>query len=286
MNDIIIIGQGPAGISAAVYIARAGFKVTVIANGYGSLEKTDKIENYYGFTNPISGMELIENGINQAKRLGVNIINEEVTSISKEENFIVKTNVNKYESKTVLLATGKPRQSVKIKGFEQFRGNGISFCAVCDGFFYRNKRLAVIGNGDYAASELEELLMFTKDITLFTNGLQLQTNKIPENIKIVNDKITEITGTDYAEGIVTENGKYDVDGIFVALGTASATDFAAKIGVMLEGNDIKVDESYMTNVDGLFAAGDCIGGFLQVSKAVSDGAVASKGIIKYLKSNK
>lgn len=285
MKDTIIIGKGPAGVSAAIYLKRAGLDVLIIGKDLGALEKSHKIENYYGFENPISGKQLLENGINQALNLGIEIITDEVTDLTKESNFILKTTSETFESKTVLLATGKSRLKINIEGFEEYKGKGISFCVVCDGFFYRNKKVALIGNADFAASELHELLNITKDITLFTNGEELKTTKIPEGIKIVKEKITKIYGDDTVKGISTGDTKYDVDGIFVAIGTASASDFALKMGVFLEKDDIIVNEDYMTNVDGLFAAGDAIGGFLQISKSVSDGAIASKSIIKYLKLN-
>jgi len=286
MNDIIIIGQGPAGISAAVYIRRAGFNPLIIAKGYGALEKSEKIENYYGFTEPVSGIELLQNGIAQAKRLGIEIINDEVVEISKIDMFTVKTVHGQYEAKSLLLATGKPRISAKIKGFEEFKGRGVSFCALCDGFFYRNKTIAVIGNGDYATTEASHLLDFTKDVRIFTNGLEFTGKSLPEGVEIIPDKIISIAGDERVEKLTTEKGVYKVDGIFAAIGTASAADFAATMGVLINNNDIEVDESYMTNIEGLFAAGDCIGGLLQVSKSVADGARASSGIIKYLKAQK
>jgi len=285
VKDAIVIGKGPAGISAAIYLKRAGMNVVVIGKDLGSLEKSEKIENYYGFEKPISGKELLENGIKQAINLGIEIITDEVVDISKESNFIVKTASETFESKTVLLATGKSRVKINIDGFEEYKGKGICFCVTCDGFFYRNKKLAIIGNGDYAAEELHELLNFSKDITLFTNGLELVADKIPVGIKIVTEKITKIYGDDTLKGIQTAETNYDLDGIFVAIGTASASDFATKMGVFLEKDDIIINEDYMTNVDGLFAAGDAIGGFLQVSKSVSDGANSSKSMIKYIKLN-
>lgn len=286
MKDTIVIGKGPAGISAAVYLKRAGLDVTVIGMGYGALEKAEKIENYYGFEHAISGKELVERGIRQAEGLGIEVLETEVTGIAKETEFAVKTTQGDFEARTVLLATGKSRVQVNIPGFEALKGRGISFCAVCDGFFYRGRRLAVIGSGEYAIAELGELLHFTKDITLFTNGQPLSVGALPEGITVVTDKITKIMGQDRVEGIETAENSYPVDGIFVAIGTASAADFAAKLGVLTNGSDIVVDDDFMTNVEGLYAAGDATGGFLQVAKAVSDGAHASKSIIKRVKAAK
>ncbi len=284
MKDVIIIGKGPAGISAAIYLKRANIDVLVIGKGNGSLEKSEMIENYYGFVEPISGIELLNRGIAQAERLGVEILSDEVVGIKQEEHFVVETTNGNLEAKIVLLATGMSRAGLKVKGFETLSGKGISFCAVCDGFFYRNKSLAVIGNGDYAATEIADLKHFTQDIKLFTNGLDITTKKLVADQSIVTEKILEIKGQDHVEAIITTNGEYPLDGIFVAMGTASANDFAKSLGALTQGTNLIVDENYMTTVEGIFAAGDCIGGFWQISKSVSDGANASKHIIKYLKS--
>ncbi len=283
MKQAIVVGKGPAGISAAIYLKRAGIDVAVIGKGLGSLERSERIENYYGLQEPVSGKELVEKGIAQAKSFDIDIISDEVVSIEKYESFIIKTADEEFEAQAVLLATGKSRAKFSIEGFEKFVGRGICFCAVCDGFFYRNKRIALIGNGDYAANELNQLRNFTKDIKIFTNGEKITTQLFPDDIEIITDKISEFYGDDKINGIIAGNNKYETDGVFVALGTASASDFARKLGVITQKDDIVVDENFMTNVDGLFAAGDATGGFLQIAKAVSDGAHASKGMIKYIK---
>ena len=285
--DAIIIGKGPAGISASLYLARAGYRVLVVGKDKGALERAEKIENYYGFPEPLTGAELVDRGIAQATRLGVKVAADEVTGIGVEDSFLVKTPQGELRAKTVLLATGKSRVSLKVPGFEDFRGSGISFCATCDGFFYRSKRLGVIGSGDYAAAEFNELLNFTKDLTVYTNGEPLLSTNFPANISVVTERILSFTGSGKLEAIVTDGGEGGIvrplDGVFVAIGTAGAADFAAKIGIEVNGSDIAVDDGRMTNVPGVFAAGDCIGGYLQVSKAVADGALAAKGMASFLK---
>ena len=284
--DALIIGKGPAGISASLYLVRAGMKTLVLGHSVGALERAEMIDNFYGFDAPVTGAELASRGIAQARRVGADIRDEEVVHISMEDVWLVKTAEGEYRARSVLLATGKSRTGLKVPGFEEFRGRGISFCATCDGFLYRNKRLAVIGTGDYAANELSELTHFTKDITLYTNGGELQSSRFPQGIAVDKRIISGFTGTDKLSAIQCEDGdSVPVDGVFVALGTAGAADFAAKIGVELNKTDIVVDSSFMTNVPGVFAAGDCIGGFLQVSKAVSDGALAAKSMIGWLKAH-
>ncbi|MEG0529258.1 MAG: NAD(P)/FAD-dependent oxidoreductase, partial [Bacilli bacterium] len=151
-----------------------------------------------------------------------------------------------------------------------------------DGFFYKNKNIAVIGNGNYAISELKELTNFTKNITLFTNNKTFSVEKTDFNV--VNDEIIEIIGDEKVKAIKTSKETYDIDGIFMALGTASANDFAKKLGILIKNNNIVVNNEFSTNLAGIFAIGDCIGGLLQVAKAVADGANSAKYIIKYVKS--
>ena len=282
--DAIIIGKGPAGISASLYLARAGYRVLVFGKDKGALERAEKIENYYGFPEPLSGAELVDRGIDQALRLGVTVVAEEVTGIGIEDSFLVKTPQGEYRAKVVLLASGKSRSGLKVPGFEEFRGRGISFCATCDGFFYRGKKLAVIGAGEYAAAELAELLHVTRDITLFTNGATPAPGAFSAEIARVDARIARFAGDERLSAIVTEDGaEHPVDGAFVAIGAAGAADFAAKVGIALDGQDIAVDGDFMTNLPGMYAAGDCVGGFLQVAKAVSDGALAAKDMIAHLK---
>lgn len=281
MIDVIVVGGGPAGVSAAIYLKRFKLNVSIIMKDQGTLAKTDHIENYYGIIEPISGKDLFENGIKQAKRLEIPVITEEVLSIDYLDTFTVKTNKAEYEAKTVLLATGANRVNLKVKGFQTFVGKGISYCAICDGFIYRNKKIGLVGNGDFMLEELEILKNFSQDITVFTNGMELSVDV--HNTPLITEPLVEITGDEVIQKLHTANNQYDVDVLFIAMGTPSAADFALRMGAFINKNDIVVDESFMTNIPGLFAAGDCIGGLLQIAKAVDDGAKASLAINKYLR---
>ncbi|AUD62300.1 hypothetical protein BK010_01400 [Tenericutes bacterium MO-XQ] len=284
MKDIIIIGVGPAGISAAIYLKRAGLDPVVIGKDYGALsDYPEKVENYYGFGEPILGEDLIKEGINQAKRLGIEIIRDSVIALDQiDDHFKVKSVEHKFQSKTVVLATGKKRQTLSIPGFNKFKGKGISLCASCDGYFFRRKKIAVIGCGPYMAHELDVLKEINQDITVFTHGSPLlELVSFP----VVTSKITRFLGTDKLEGIETEDGNiYQAQGIFVAIGAPSSIDFATKLGVVVEKNSLVVDHTYQTNIPGLFAIGDVIGGKLQIAKAVYDGMMVSDHIKTYLKS--
>ncbi|HCT65586.1 MAG TPA: thioredoxin reductase [Lachnospiraceae bacterium] len=283
MAKIIVVGCGPAGISAGIYAARAGMDTMIIGGGETSLKKAHKIDNYYGFEKGTTGQELFENGIKQAKSLGIEVIEDEVVGLSFGEKLTVTTINNSYTADGVILATGSSRAVPKIKGIKDFEGKGVSYCAVCDGFFFRGKELAVLGNGEYAVHEAKELLSVAQGVTIVTDGKGMEVD-VPEGVKVETAKISEIKGKEKVESIVFEDGaEHPVEGVFVAMGVAGSADLARKVGAETEGNKIIVDNKMATNVPGLYAAGDCVGGLLQISKAVSDGAIAATSAVKFIR---
>ena len=282
MYDVIIIGAGPAGISAGIYAKRANLNVLILYHGISNLEKATMIENYYGFENGISGEDLYKDGIKQAQNLGIEVKNEEVLNIEKnDEKFEITTTENKYIGNTSILATGNKKLKPNIKGIEEYDGKGISYCAICDGFFYRKKNVVVIGNGKYAISEAEDLKNIVNNVTILTNGLDLASET---SFEVNTKKIKEIKGDTKVRQIVFEDGtNIDVDGIFVALGEAGGSDFAKKLGVLTKNDNIIVDENMKTNIDGMYSCGNSTGGLLQVAKAVHEGAEAGLAIVNFLK---
>ena len=286
MKKAIIIGSGPAGISAALYLQRSGkVQTVVISKGIGALAKAEKIENFYGFPEPISGRELHENGIEGAKRLGVQFIEEEVVSLSynAEMHPIVSTTQQDHSADAVLIATGTSRKTVPIKGLKEHEGKGVSYCAVCDAFFFRKKPVCVIGNGEYAVHEAEVLASTSGSVTILTNGLKMA-SEVPESITVIDKKIVSVNGEVTVESVQFEDGDtLEVKGVFVALGVAGSGELARKVGAETENGRIKVNEKMQTNLPGLYAAGDCTGGMLQVYKAVYDGATAGLAMLEYLK---
>lgn len=289
MYDSIVVGSGPAGITASIYMARAGLKVLIISKNQSALNKTDKIENYYGFEMPISGKELNENGIKQAKRIGVKFLEKEVVSIKYFENDCYEVIVanqgkdEKYIAKTIVLATGTNRNRPNIKGIKEFEGRGISYCAICDAPFFRNKDVGVLGNGDYAIKEIEELLPVVKSVTMLTDGLEPIEYR-NENLNINTKKIREFRGNNIIEEVEFEdNTTENINGIFIAQGVATSVDFAKKLGAMIEKDYIVVNEKMETTVPNIYACGDCTGGLLQISKAVYQGTVAGLEVIRKLK---
>lgn len=282
--DVLICGSGPAGIQAALYIKRANLQVSVIGKDGGSLSRTDKVANYFGVP-VMSGPELLAIGQQQLSDLEIPLIKEEITGIHMElEGFSIITDKNTYTAKAVILATGSPRVSIKLKGIKELEGKGVSYCAVCDAFFYRNKVVGVLGHGEYAAHEATELVNITKQVIVFTNGLPASGHFDPKII-INTKKLKSIIGTDKVESIEFEDGTTEsLSGIFVAFGSASSVDLAVTLGVEVASNKIVVSKTMETNVPGLFAAGDCTPGLMQISKAVGDGCVAGLSAIAYLRS--
>lgn len=280
MPDVIIIGGGPAGISTALYTVRAGLSTTILASGAGALEKSDKIENYYGFPSPVSGRQLVENGIAQAKRLGAQVVTDEVVGLSYDGEFLVSAKQGTYRAPFAVMATGASRKAPKIPGLAEYEGKGVSYCAVCDGFFYRKKPVAVLGAGDYALHEAAELLPSASSVTILTDGREPQA-AFPKEMTVDSRKIANLSGEGTLQKIQFEDGtELEAAGLFVAVGVAGSADLARKVGTEVKGVSVVVDEKRRTNVPGLYAAGDCTGGLLQISKAVYDGALAGTDIAR------
>lgn len=286
--DLVVIGKGPAGISAALYALRANLSVLIVAKDYGALERAHAIANYYGLETPLAGGDLARRGESQAKNLGASFFDGEVLDLMSAEKFQVRVRNRNGAEETffagaVVLAAGSVRSKAAIPGIENFEGRGVSYCAVCDGFFYRKKEVAVLGNGAYALSEARELLPLASKVSICTLG-EMPTLEIPAEFVVEKEKISKVDGDEKVREILFESGrKISVDGIFVALGTANAADLARKTGAAFQSNKLFVDENLMTTVPGLFAAGDCLGGILQVAVAVGEGAKAGLGAVDYIR---
>ena len=290
MYDVIIIGCGPAGLSAAIYTTRSQLKTLVLGSKEQSmLWKAHFIQNYFGAE--AEGKDMLEKGIDQAKKLGAELIDANVVSAKNvDDTFVVTTSDNKeYETKTIIIASGTACAPAGIKKEKELVGKGVSYCAICDGFFYKDKKIAVVGNGDFAAHEAIELLSFTKDITIFSQGKEwemsdefkkaLEKNKV----SLRKDKITEFAGKNSLEGVMINDKKEEFDGVFVAMGTATALSFAQKLGIQIKNNSIVIDRDGNTNVKGVFAAGNCTGCNPQVAVDVGEGCNAGLSVIKRVK---
>jgi len=289
MYDVIIIGGGPAGVTAALYTARAAFKTLILYKDYGALKKAAKVDNFYGHLE-IGGKDLIEIGLEQARKVGSTIINEEAVGICQNDDttITIETTNATYTTHAALIATGASRTAPRIKGLAALEGRGVSYCAICDGFFHRGKDVAVIGDGSYALREAQDLLPIAKSVTILTNGKKPLT-KFPENVIVKTEKIKEICGQNTMmgktlQGVMFDNGEnLPLSGLFVAIGVAGGTELARKLGAVVENNVVTVDCKMRTTVENLWAAGDCTGGIKQIAKAVYEGAEAGMDIVRSLK---
>ena len=281
----VIIGGGPAGVSAALYLARANIKTAIVENGPGALARAHKIENFYGIA--ASGIKLYAEGLEQARSLGVDIIQDEVLAVEYYDSFVLtlKHAAEPLPAPALILATGTKNVTLNLPGLVELEGKGISYCAVCDGFFFRKKKLAVLGHGAFALHEAEYLRHIAAEVTVLTNGQDDSAAKAA-GFATLTTPVTAVTGSERLEAVhFADGGELEVSGLFIALGTADSADIARKLGAQLDGRFIKVDADGATNIPGLFAAGDCIGGLKQVAKAVHDGARAGLAAIKFLRKN-
>lgn len=282
-DNILIIGGGPAGCSAALYLARAGQSVTLVENGPGALGRATLIENYYGVSS--AGPELYARGLAQVRALGVTVLTDEVLAVDYDGSFTLslKHNAEQLRSRVLILATGSQRASLPLPGLSRLEGHGVSSCAVCDGFFFRGKRVAVVGSGAYALHEAAYLRQLTDQLSVLTNGESGEAAQAAGfNVKTA--KLTALLGEQRLTGVAFADGStLELDGLFLALGTAGSTDIARRLGALTEGRFIKIDKQGATNLPGLFAAGDCTGGLLQIAKAVHEGAEAGLAALAYLK---
>ena len=297
MYDLIIIGGGPAGLTAGIYAQRAGLKTLLLEKEIlgGQIAVSDIIENYPGFPS-ISGPGLMEKFEEHARGLGLEIRMTEVIDIQDSgQEKIVKTSDGDLIAKAVIVATGAKPKRLGIPGEKEFTGKGVSYCATCDGPFFKNQRVLVVGGGDTAVKEAIYLSKIASKTYIAHRRDQLRAEKIIQdkalstpNIEILWSHILkEIKGTTGVEKVVLQNLKgnsikeLDVEGIFIFVGINPTTDFVdvAKD----EQGFIKTDQDMKTSVQGIFAAGDCRTTSLkQVSTAVGDGAVAAFMAEKYI----
>ena len=280
---VVIVGTGPAGVSAALYARRGGADVTVVAKDGGALCAADRIENYYGFEEPISGAELLHRGSEGARRLGVVFERDEVVGFApppEGNGYIVVGLQRSYEADALILAAGAQRVGLPVAGIRAFEGHGVSSCAVCDAFFYRGRHVAVIGAGAYAQHEAQILLPHAARVTLLTNGTAPEVS-FPPSVTVDTRRLLRVEGERRVERVVfADETSLDVDGVFLAVGVAGSTALAQKLGVRLDGSRIAVDAHMATNVPHVYAAGDCTGGLLQIAKAVYEGAQAGLSAVK------
>ncbi len=301
MFDVVIIGSGPAGLTAAIYTSRAKLKTVVLEKTVvgGQVTTTYEVENYPGFVDPINGFLLMNNFERQAKKFGTEIITgAEVLSIEKNGNFFnVRTNKDEFPAKTIVIATGAKFRKMGIPGEDKFTGRGVSYCATCDGAFFREKDVAVVGGGNSALEEALFLTKFVNKVYLVHRRKEFRADKIVQEKVLKNDKIEpvlnyiplEIKGDNEISELVLQEKErksiksLNVDGVFVFIGLSPNSDFLKGFVETDENGYVITDSDLHTNVKGIFAAGDVLKKSLrQIATAVGDGALVSNSVKNYL----
>ena len=300
LYDMIIIGAGPAGLTAAMYSARARLKTLVIERikAGGQIIITEWVDNYPGFDEGISGFELGQRFERHAKKFGVEITSADVTAISEEDHIkVVKTTDRQYRGRAVIVATGAKPRRLGVEGEEKFTGRGVSYCATCDAAFFREKHVVVVGGGDTAVQEAVFLTRFARKVALVHRRNELRAAKIIQerafsNIKlsfIWDSAIKEIKGDKKVDTAVIQNVKTDeitdlpTDGVFVFVGIDPQTEFLKGFVDLDETGYIVTNMQMETSREGVFCCGDAIHQMLrQVSTAVGEGAVAAYSAEQYL----
>ena len=299
MYDTIIIGAGPAGMTAALYAARSNLKVALIEGGLpgGQMNNTSDIENYPGYAN-ISGPELAEKMFEPLENLGVEHLYGLVENI--EDHGDVKkviTDDEEFETRTVIVATGSKHRLLGVPGEEELNSRGVSYCAVCDGAFFRDQDLLVVGGGDSAVEEAIFLTQFAKSVTIVHRRDELRAQKFLQDRAFANEKIKfiwdsvvkEIKGESRVESVVIENVKTGqvteqaFGGVFIYVGLDPVSDFVQELQIRDQAGWIVTDDHMKTSVAGVFAVGDVRQKDLrQVTTAVGDGAIAGQEAYKYI----
>ena len=304
MIDVLVIGTGPAGCTAAIYCARAGRSVKMIVGPQsgGQLTIASLIENYPGFVEPIEGPKLMSDMVTQAERMGVQVESDTITGVDFHQNpFICHGERRDYQSKSVIIATGASAKWLGLASEEQYRGRGVSACATCDGFFFKNKTVAVVGGGNTAISEALYLTNFAskvylihrRDVFRCEKVLQDRVKEHPKIELLLNNRVEEIignetrvTGIKLADVKNNRNSTVELDGVFIAIGHTPASEiFRNQIAIDSDGYIMVNESNRETSVPGIFAAGDvCNKVYRQAVIAAGQGCIAAMSADKYLES--
>lgn len=298
--DILIVGGGPAGLTAGLYACRAGLKTLLLERALfgGQIVNARRIDNYPGFPEGIAGLELATLMHQQAMKYGLETVNAEVIGIKRTDNFIASTNEGDFEGRTLIIAAGSEYRRLKVPGEDKLLGRGVSYCATCDGFLFRDLDVAVVGGGDTALTDALELserasnvyVIHRRDELRATQALQKQAFRQKEVKFIWNTVVEEILGEDKVTGVKLRNTKtgkrstLNVAGVFVAIGLEPNSRAFADIVSLDETGHIIANELMATSTPGIFAAGDIrTNSPRQVSSAVGDGATAALSAFRYLR---
>jgi len=298
--DVVIIGAGPAGLAAAIYSGRARLDTIVLEKAMpgGQILLTDFIENYPGFPDGIAPFRLMDDIRKQAEKFGAKIVKDDAREIHRENKlWQIRGNSGEYKAKAVLVATGSSHRKLGIQGEERLTGRGVSYCATCDGAFFQNRVVAVVGGGDWAVTEALFLTRFCREVKIIHRRNQLRAEKILQERAFANPKITvlwetevdKISGEERLESVYLRDVRDDsaseleLDGLFISIGTVPNNKIVDKFVELNEWGEVKVKKNMATNQPGLFAAGDVTDACPeQMATAVGTGVAAAIAITEYL----
>ena len=299
-HEVIIIGGGPAGMTAGLYSARSRFSTLLIESALlgGQMTTTDLIENYPGFPEGITGAELGRLMEEQARRFGAETVTQEVIEVGLQDDMkVVRTYESNYLCEALIICTGTEYRKLGVPGEKEFTGKGVSFCSTCDAAFFKDCQIVVVGGGDSALTEAIFLTKFAKEVTVIHRRDALRGTKIYQERAFANPKIKfiwnsvvqEIKGDKTVQSIFVKNVKtnevkeFQTEGVFLFVGLLPRTQFLKGLVKLDEAGYIITDEKCETSVKGIFAAGDCRKQLLrQIATAVGDGATAAFAVEKYL----
>lgn len=301
--DVIIIGAGPGGLTAGIYAGRANLKTLILEKEVigGQIALTEKIEDYPSFPEGISAQELIKRFEEHAKKFGAEIIFEEAKEINIDGKYkIVKTNYGEYRGKAIIVATGARHKTLDVPGEKEFRGKGVSYCAICDGPFFKDKDIVVVGGGDTAILEAIYLTKFGKKVYIVHRRDKFRASakyveRAKENKKIeflLENVVKEIYGEKKVEGVILENvktkeeRKVPASGVFIFIGFTPNSEILKGLAEIDEKNGVLTNEKMETNVPGIYAIGDVRSKSLrQIITSASDGAIAAMAANEYIEEN-
>ena len=299
--DVLVIGGGPAGLTAGIYAGRGQLDVVIVERGLpgGQIAQTEEVENYPGFPEPVSGPELAQRMVAQAERFGAKIVMDEIESIARaDDGFLVRGYERAYAAKAIVVATGANPRRLGVPGEDTFYGRGVSTCATCDGFFYRGKRVVVVGGGDAAVEEGLFLTKFADTVTVVHRRDELRANKVAQERAFANPKMRfvwntvvdevlghdgQVTGVRTRDVVSGATGTLEADGVFVYVGHVPNTGYLQGAVALNDHGYVAVRDEIYTDVEGIFAAGDVADEvYRQLSTSVGAGTRAAMAAERWL----
>ena len=300
--DVIVIGAGPSGMTAALYASRANLKVALIEQGVpgGQMNNTSDIENYSGFSH-ISGADLAMNMFEPLESLGVEYLYGLVASVEEQDDLkVVYTDEEVYKTKTVIIATGAKHRHLNVEGEEEYNSHGVSYCAVCDGAFFKDEEVLVVGGGDSAVEEAIYLTQFAKKVTIVHRRDELRAQQLIQERAFKNNKIdflwntvvesingngSSVTDVEVSNVITGKKSNLKTNGVFIYVGLNPVSDYVRNLGITDNNGWVITDDKMNTSISGVFAIGDVRQKELrQITTAVGDGAIAGIEAYNYISS--